>query len=109
MRIITASCASTITTDCATRIWNGSRATPPGSTTSSPPNEGGRLVSPRIAPSVLESDLSHRFTREGPEILQRPADRHQREGRHVVRDAEQVLEVGLAAQVVGGQHRSEPE
>ena len=52
-------------------------------------------------------DLGEGSTSQRPESVERPADRHQRKSRYVLGDAEQSLDLILAADVVGGDYRAE--
>src|SRR5215831_372242 len=62
---------------------------------------------PRAAPTIAVGDLGQRAARQWPEFVDRPTDRHQRKSRNILRDTEQRLDFVLAADVVGGDHRSE--
>src|SRR5260370_32544314 len=67
------------------------------------------LRGPPARPAVGIGDLGDRAADDRAERVERVADRHQREGLHVVRHPEHRLHLILAADVVGGDRGAAPE
>src|SRR6516162_1031170 len=68
-----------------------------------------QLAGPGGSPTVGVSDLSEWPAGQRAESVKRPADRHQRERRYILRDAEHFFDLGFAADVVGSDDRAEAE
>src|SRR5438067_5147430 len=92
-------------------ILHADRTTMPGSLMPSRNTPLATLstIGPGGSPAVGVGDFGQRPAGQRPELVDRPAHRHQRPSEDILRNSEKRLDLVLASDVVGSDHRAEPK